>query len=141
MVTLDLQSTTYDCGPVALRGGLQLLGRQVTLRDLTRWAGTTPAKGTPAAGLKRALERVGVTFREYASKSRLQAWKWTRRISTPALLSFDDDEHWVLLCASVGRTVIIFDPEVGLQVYARKDFLNRWTAGHGRFYALQLAVQ
>lgn len=138
MVKFDLQMTTYDCGPAALRAALQLFGRKATLRDLTRWAGTTPAKGTPAVGLKRALDRLGVTFREYTSKSRLRAWKWARRQASPAVLSFDDDDHWVLLCAGLGRTVIIFDPEVGVQVYTRKDFLNRWQASAGHIYALQL---
>ena len=137
METFQLQTGDFDCGPAALRGALQLLGRHVSLRDLTRWAGTTPARGTPAAGLKRTLERLGVTFREYTSKSRLQAWKWARRQTAPAVLSFDDDEHWVLLCAGLGRTVVIFDPEIGVQVYARKDFLRRWVTG-GRVYALQL---
>src|SRR4051812_3478506 len=113
METFQLQTADFDCGPTALRGALQLFGRKVNLRDLTRWAGTTPARGTPAVGLKRALDKVGVTFREYASKSRLRAWRWARRQTSPAVLSFDNDEHWVLLVAGLGRTVVIFDPELG----------------------------
>ena len=134
---LELQKEAYDCGVAALHGALKLYGRRVRYDHLQRWAGTTPAKGTSAAGLKRALERLGIPFTEYQSRSRHTAWRWARKQLTPAVLCFDNDEHWVLLVAGLGRRVLVFDPEKGLGIYARRDFMARWVT-NGRVYALQL---
>lgn len=137
MESLEPQKTQYDCGPTALHGALKLYGRKTRLKDLLRWAGTTPERGTSAAGLKRALDRIGIPYREYQSRSRKLSWDWARRQLLPAVLCFDNDEHWVLLVAGLGRRVLIFDPEVGLRIYARRDFLARWVT-NGRVYGIRL---
>lgn len=137
MEVLDPQKTEYDCGPTALHGALKLYGLKTRYKDIVRWAGTTAEKGTPAAGLKRVLERLGVRFTEYQTKSRDSAWRWARRQIEPAVLCFDDDEHWVLLCAGLGRRVLVFDPERGVEIYSRKDFMLRWVT-NGKVYGLQL---
>lgn len=137
MEALERQRANYDCGPAALHGALKLYGRQVRYNSLVRWAGTTEANGTSAAGLKRALERLGVPYTEYTSRSRRLSWRWACKQTSPSVLCFDNDEHWVLLMAGLGRRVLVFDPETGLQVYSRQDFLARWVT-EGRVYALSL---
>lgn len=129
MEALDLQRSHYDCGPTALHGALKLCGRKAKYDDLVRWAGSTEEKGTPAVGIKRALEKLKVPFTEYRSSNRMKAWRWARLQTQPAILCFDNDEHWVLLCAGTGRRVLVFDPEAGLRVYSRKDFMGRWVTG------------
>jgi len=137
MEALDLQQHDYDCGPAALRAALQLYGRQVQHADLCRWAGTTAEKGTSAAGLKRALEHLAVPFSEYQSRSRSASWAWARRQTSPVVLCFDADQHWVLLMAGLGRRVLIFDPELGVRVQGRASFLKRWVTD-GRVYGISL---
>lgn len=137
MDVLELQKTDSDCGPAALHGALKLYGRKVRYVDLVRWAGTTVEKGTPAVGLKRVLDRLRIPFSEYQSQSRHTAWRWARRQTQPAVLCFDGDEHWVLLVAGLGRRVLVFDPERGLEIYSRADFMSRWVTA-GRVYALVL---
>lgn len=137
MESLDPQKTTYDCGPTALHGALKIYGRKARYADLLRWAGTTPEKGTSAAGLKRALDRIKIAYTEYSSRSRKSSWNWARRQQGPSVLCFDNDEHWVLLVAGLGRRVLIFDPEVGLVIYSRRDFLSRWVTD-GRVYGIRL---
>ena len=137
MEILEPQKTSYDCGPTALHGALKLYGLKTRYNDILRWAGTTEEKGTPAVGLKRVLDKLGVRFTEYQTKSRNSAWRWARRQTEPAVLCFDDDEHWVLLCAGLGRRVLVFDPETGMTILSRKDFMARWVTD-GRVYGLQL---
>lgn len=137
MNALQLQKWSWDCGPTALQGALTLWGKKTKHTDLCRWAGSTPSKGTSAAGLKRVLERLHVPFREYCSKSRRASWDWARNLRTPAVLSFDADEHWILLVAGVGRRVMVYDPEYGYCIYNRQDFLSRWVH-EGRCYGIQL---
>jgi ABC-type bacteriocin/lantibiotic exporter with double-glycine peptidase domain len=134
---LEPQKSGHDCGPTALHGALKLYGRKTRYKDIYRWAGTTEAKGTPAAGLKRVLERLEIPFREYTSKSRRVSWDWARRQVQPAVLCFDNDEHWVLMVAGLNHRVVIHDPEKGVQIYARKDFMARWVTA-GKVYAIQL---
>ena len=63
---------------------------------------------------------------------------WSGKVAlTPAVLCFDNDEHWVLLVAGLGRRVLVFDPEKGLGIYARRDFMARWVTD-GRVYGIQL---
>lgn len=137
MEVLEPQKTNYDCGPTALHGALKLYGRTVRYKDVVRWAGTTEAKGTSAAGLKRVLDHLEIPYSEYSSRSRKCGWDWARRQQLPAVLCFDNDEHWVLLMAGLGRRVLVFDPETGLAIYSRKDFLARWVTD-GRVYGLAL---
>lgn len=137
MQRLELQKANFDCGPTALHSALKLYGRTTKFSNIIRWAGCTPEKGTSAAGLKRCLERLSVPFSEYNSRSRIASWKWARKQTMPSVLCFDNDEHWVLLVAGLNSTVLVFDPEVGFEIYKRKDFLARWIT-NGKVYAIQL---
>lgn len=137
MEALDRQQYDFDCGPAALHGALKLYGRKYRYQDIRRWAGTTPEKGTSAAGIKRVLDRLQIPYSEFQSKSRKVSWDWARRQTQPVVLSFDQDEHWVLLCAGLGRRVMVFDPESGMGIYSRKDFLARWVTD-GRVYGILL---
>lgn len=138
MESLDRQKTDSDCGPTALHGALKLYGVKAYYQDVYRLAGTDPEKGTSAAGLKRALESLKVPLKEYSSKSRPAAWNWIRHQSHPTILSVDSDNHWILLIAGSGRRVTVFDPELGIRIYGRKEFLNRWVNPIGGFYGIQL---
>ena len=138
MELLEHQKTGSDCGPTALHGALKLLGIKAYYQDVYRLAGTDPDKGTSAAGLKRALEALKVSLKEYSTRNSQSAWNWIRKQTQPTILAVDNDDHWVLLIAGMGRRVVIFDPEQGLMVYGRRDFMARWTSPSGGFYGIQL---
>lgn len=132
------QRRASDCGAAALAALLKLLGKTVPYADLLMAAGTTDSRGTSSAGIMRAMKELKVKHIEMQFEDRADAWSWASALgrSGPAILSFDRDEHWVLLVAGYGSRVLVFDPEVGTRVMGRQALLKRWSMD-GRFYAIR----
>jgi hypothetical protein len=108
------QSTSYECGPYALKHALKMLGVFVDERRLGRLAGTTPA-GTDELQLARAADRVGCDLpllraAEPAQARRLLTAQLARGI--PSLLCVDQWDHWIAVVGGDGERFAILDSAV-----------------------------
>lgn len=108
------QSTSYECGPYALKHALKMLGVFVDERRLGRFAGTTPA-GTDEVQLARAADRLGCdlpllrTTQPAEARRRLTA-QLSRGV--PALLCVDQWDHWIAVVGGDGERFAILDSAV-----------------------------
>jgi predicted double-glycine peptidase len=114
------QLRPYDCGPAALRIALLAFGRDATIAELSRDAGTTP-DGTSLLGLKQAAERRGITA---------DGWKLTietlRRFPLPAIAQVDGDHFLVITKIDIDG-VLVNDPAIGTVRLSRDAFARRWS--------------
>jgi hypothetical protein len=107
------QSTSYECGPYALKHALQMLGVFADERRLGRLAGTTPA-GTDEIQLARAADALGCDLPLVRATQPVEA----RRILAaqlargPALLCVDQWDHWVAVVGGDGERFAILDSAV-----------------------------
>lgn len=138
MKPLLKQKYGWDCGPTCLINALCLRGRIVEWDDAVRWLKATEANGTSAAALKRVLGWLRVPYKEYSSPGLKRSWSKLTHMTLPAILPVDLDDHWILVVSGVGRRIVVFDPEVGLGVYGRKEFMSRWVNCFGKFYGIFL---
>ncbi|HET7038628.1 MAG TPA: cysteine peptidase family C39 domain-containing protein [Gemmatimonadales bacterium] len=108
------QSTSYECGPYALKHALKMLGVFVDERRLGRLAGTTPA-GTDEVQLARAADRVGCDLPllrafDPARARELLTAQLARGI--PSLLCVDQWDHWIAVVGGDGERFAILDSAV-----------------------------
>ena len=108
------QSTSYECGPYALKHALKMLGVFVDERRLGRLAGTTPA-GTDEVQLARAADALGCDLPLVRAVAPHEA----RRVLTdhlargvPALLCVDQWDHWIAVVGGDGDRFAILDSAV-----------------------------
>ena len=108
------QSTSYECGPYALKHALKMLGVFVDERRLGRLAGTTPA-GTDEVQLGRAADAVGCDLPLVRTGDPQEA----RRILTahmargvPSLLCVDQWDHWIAVVGGDGERFAILDSAI-----------------------------
>jgi hypothetical protein len=108
------QSTSYECGPYALKHALKMLGVFVDERRLGRLAGTTPA-GTDEVQLARAADALGCDLPLVRAVAPHEA----RRMLTdhlargvPALLCVDQWDHWIAVVGGDGDRFAILDSAV-----------------------------
>jgi hypothetical protein len=108
------QSTTYECGPYALKHALEMQGVFVDERRLGCLAGTTPA-GTDEVQLARAADRLGYDLPLVRASHPNEA----RRILTaqlargvPTLMCVDQWDHWIAVVGGDGERFAILDSAV-----------------------------
>jgi hypothetical protein len=124
------QSTSYECGPYALKHALQMLGVFTDERRLGRLAGTTPA-GTDEVQLARAAAAVGCNLplvRATTPEDARRALMSHLTRGLPALLCVDQWDHWVAIVGGDGDRFALLDSAVP-PVAARIDWdrlAQRW---------------
>lgn len=148
---MRFQSNQSSCGLACISNALLCLGIKRSEDELAPLAGFTAADGTSAKGILRALSTVaksesGTQVRPYVlHESRedvaiLRLVEILRR-GSPAILSVDDGEHWVLAFGLLGDRIHISDPadtELVLH-YRPTELAARWRAtGRRPFYAILL---
>ncbi|VAX01627.1 hypothetical protein MNBD_GAMMA19-2269 [hydrothermal vent metagenome] len=115
-----LQTTSWTCGPAALRFILSRYDIEITEDKLAKLSGTQVNVGTTLLGLKQSAESLGV-------KAKGQRWNWARLIQEKnPVLAYISDSHYVVILASDAKTVTFFDPELGKATHSREDFSARW---------------
>jgi len=116
-----LQTTSWTCGPAALRFVLARYGVEITETRLARLSGTQIDVGTTLLGLKQSAELLGM-------KVKGQRWNWARLIQekTP-VIAYISDSHYVVILESDTKTVTFFDPGLGKSTQSRADFSEIWS--------------
>lgn len=133
------QTTTYSCGPAALRGALSAFGIGAEEDELAATAGTTAAGGTSVQGLQQAAEEAGVDAEivDGMSVEELVEHLQEGRVILACVQAGSDPEkdssHWIVPCVVTdledGTTVVeSMDPsEEGMRsVTTAADFDLRW---------------
>ncbi len=115
-----LQTTSWTCGPAALRFILSHYNIEITEDKLAKLSGTTMNVGTTLLGLKQSAESLGV-------KAKGQRWNWARLMQEKnPVLAYISDSHYVVILASDAKTVTFFDPGSGKATHSREDFSAIW---------------
>ncbi len=115
-----LQTTSWTCGPAALRFILSRYDIEITEDKLAKLSGTKMNVGTTLLGLKQSAESLGV-------KAKGQRWNWARLIQEKnPVLAYISDSHYVVILASDTKTVTFFDPGTGKATHSREDFSTIW---------------
>ncbi len=115
-----LQTTSWTCGPAALRFILSRYGIEITEDKLAKLSETQMNVGTTLLGLKQSAESLGL-------KARGQRWNWARLMQEKnPVLAYISDSHYVVILASDAKTVTFFDPGSGKATHNRKDFSAIW---------------
>lgn len=105
------QSTSYECGPYALKHALQMLGVFADERRLARLAGTSQT-GTDEVQLARAAGRLDCSLplvRAAADHEARRALTAQLEHGCPALLCVDQWEHWVAVVGGDGVRFVVLD--------------------------------
>ncbi len=115
-----LQTTSWTCGPAALRFILSRYDIEITEDKLAKLSRTKMNVGTTLLGLKQSAESLGV-------KTKGQRWNWARLIQEKnPVLAYISDSHYVVILASDAKTVTFFDPGTGKATHSREDFSTIW---------------
>ncbi len=115
-----LQTTSWTCGPAALRFILSRYSIEITEDKLAKLSKTQMNVGTTLLGLKQSAESLGV-------KAKGQRWNWARLMQEKnPVLAYISDSHYVVILASDAKTVTFFDPGSGNATHSREDFSAIW---------------
>ena len=100
---MELQQSSYSCGPASLRAAFYVLGKRVTEKSLRKFAGTTPEDGTDENGIMKAVEHYNFRHKEVETTSVREAsdlLKKSLRKGRPILLCVDRESHWTAAAGS-----------------------------------------
>jgi len=135
---VEYQQRNYSCGPAAVRAALYVLGHSVQEATIRKWAKTTP-EGTDEHGIMRAIHQYGHGTTEFQSDLIGKSWEWLRsslRRGRPVLICVKQWNHWETVIGTLGKKVIVFDPDrppagqrrkySGLKFYSQADLMPRW---------------
>ncbi len=142
-VWLGEQETPSSCGAASLKYALCLMGFSPRESQIRRLAHTT-WRGTSTRPLMAAARRFGLgpELRVFAEDEWRLAWAWLRaELSAGRLLILDVEgfNHYVLAVRTLGRRVVIIDPE-GATLRGR-DYAQIVLAGEARLKASWLSVE
>ena len=114
------QLDTMDCGPTCLRMIAKYHGRSLNLQKLRDSSGFS-REGVSLLGIAEAAEGVG--FRTLAVKVPFE--KLIKDAPLPCIIHWQQN-HFVVLVASKGASVLLADPGKGLRTMSATDFCEHW---------------
>lgn len=132
-----LQADKYSCGACAIVNALRALGTRIAVPAVAKLAGTHPIRGTPDAGMRRAVRLLGFRARTFnavgPSIHAVAALRGHLISGSPVLLTFDRGEHWVAAVGVLGLNVLIADSADGELVVSLdpKELAARWREKQG----------
>jgi len=119
-----LQHDQNDCGAAALATVALQHGRPLALRQIRDLAGTD-AVGAHLLGLFRAAEGMG-----FAARAAKATWASLSKIPLPAVahvIAPDGRGHFVVLHRVRRESILLANPNCGLEKRTREDFCKTWT--------------
>jgi ABC-type bacteriocin/lantibiotic exporter with double-glycine peptidase domain len=137
------QSQKYTCGATAFANALEARGhdRRLTEEEAVALCGTTPLKGTPIAGLKKATKKMGLGVVDWTLPWD-NAWARLRvalQRGAPVLLAVDQGEHWVTAVGLLDGRVLVYDPaKCDLFSWGAGELTAAWKDSKGKFYGLEV---
>jgi len=126
------QPLTYQCGPLALKYALVMLGKMEDERDIEEIAGSTWWQGTDEIGLEKAANYYDCDFEEIAEGADAETSFFNLRSNLkegfPVVLCVDKWSHWIAVvgfekdkyvCVDSGMKKVII-------ILREKELLKRW---------------
>jgi predicted double-glycine peptidase len=125
-VPIVVQEHEYDCGPASLKSVLSYHGRNCSVEDLCKLAGTSTDGGTDHDGMVKAVIAVGHdVWAESSSHQGLECVRWFLNQHYPVIVGW-----WL------GRTVDWFEDPLDRWYYSRycsKDLEERKRLDSGHY--------
>ena len=126
------QPLTYQCGPLALKYALVMLGKMEDEREIEEIAGSTWWQGTDEIGLEKAANYFDCDFEEIAEGADVETAFFNLRSNLrerfPVVLCVDKWSHWIAVvgfekdryvCVDSGMKKVII-------ILKEKELLKRW---------------
>lgn len=125
------QDSQFNCGPVALHNALLALGIKRSIKECERLTGVTATSGTDVESLLAAASAIrGVhtmVVNAYDAQSAIAILRDALRRGRPALLSVDQEEHYVAAVGLLGDRILVADGADNEIVVSIPDYrLVKW---------------
>lgn len=127
-----MQSTSADCGPVALHNALFALGIKRSPEELELLCGTSAVSGTYTIQLIAAIDSIrGCNARVISGQSALVSIYMLGeglRGGRSAILCVEDQEHYIAAIGLLGSRIVVADSAMMELVitYNDKQLSKRW---------------
>lgn len=142
---MRFQSNAANCGPAALRNALLCRGIVRSEAELETLVECTPAEGTSAKGILKALKAIqkehpeveGSVISEARSDVGLLKILANVQFGNPIIVCVDNNEHWATVIGMLGQNIFLMaDPadEELVLCYKPAEFLARWKSGARKAY-------